>query len=134
MSTPRQRLRLTVLAALVSLPSKFSALIGEPLSVNSTFCSGSCWIETLNGKPVSRLNFEGVATNAAGTVAVSRWNGVDLVDGANELRAVIRNEDGSKAKGIRRTIHFSGGPIRAEFVPERSSLVADGNRPRFKSR
>ncbi|MGI9235724.1 MAG: OmpA family protein [Woeseiaceae bacterium] len=81
---------------------------------------------TLNDVPVSRLNFAGEATNAAGTVAVSRWAGIDLADGANKLRAVIRNEDGSKAKGIRRTIHFTGGPIRAEFVPELSSLVADG--------
>ncbi len=39
---------------------------------------------------------------------------------------MIRNEDGSKAKGIRRTIHFTGGPIRAELVEEQSTLVADG--------
>ena len=84
---------------------------------------------TLNGEPVNKLNFAGVATNAAGTVAVSRWTGVDLVDGANQLRAVIRNKDGSKTKGIRRTIHFTGGPIRAEFVPELSSLIADGKTP-----
>jgi len=81
---------------------------------------------SLNDVPVSGLNFEGATTNSAGTVVVSRWNGVDLVDGANKLRAVIWNEDGSKAKGIRRTIHFTGGPIRGEFVPELSTLVADG--------
>jgi uncharacterized repeat protein (TIGR01451 family) len=81
---------------------------------------------TLNNKPVSKLNFDGVATNAADTVAISRWVGVDLVDGANQLRAVIRNMDGSKARGIRRTIHFTGTPIRAEFVEEHSTLVADG--------
>jgi uncharacterized repeat protein (TIGR01451 family) len=81
---------------------------------------------TLNGVPVSKLNFAGEAKNASGTVAVTRWAGIDLVDGANQLRAVIRNADGSKAKGIRRTIHFSGGPIRAEFVEELSTLVADG--------
>ena len=39
---------------------------------------------------------------------------------------MIRNADGSKAKGIRRTIHFTGGPIRAEIVEEQSILVADG--------
>ncbi|MGB5336075.1 MAG: OmpA family protein [Woeseiaceae bacterium] len=81
---------------------------------------------TLNGVSVNKLNFAGEAKNLAGTVAVSRWAGVDLTDGANELRAVIRNADGSKAKSIRRTIHFSGGPIRAELVEELSSLVADG--------
>jgi uncharacterized repeat protein (TIGR01451 family) len=81
---------------------------------------------TLNGRPVNKLNFAGEAKNVAGTVALSRWAGIDLVDGANELRAVIRNADGSKAKGIRRTIHYSGGPIRGEFVEELSSLIADG--------
>ncbi len=81
---------------------------------------------TLNGAPVSKLNFDGMAANAAGTIAVSRWMGVDLVEGANELRAVIRNADGSKAQGIRRTIHFTGTPIRAELVEELSDLVADG--------
>ena len=81
---------------------------------------------TLNGDPVNRMNFAGEATNIAGTVAVSRWAGVTLQDGANELRAVIRNADGSKAKGIRRTVHFTGGPIRAEVVDELSTLVADG--------
>ena len=81
---------------------------------------------TLNGLPVSNLNFDGMSVNAAGTIAISRWIGVDLVEGANELRAVIRNADGSKAKGIRRTIHFTGTPIRAEFVEELSDLVADG--------
>jgi uncharacterized repeat protein (TIGR01451 family) len=81
---------------------------------------------TLNDEPVNKLNFAGQAMNASGTVVVTRWAGVDLVDGANKLRAVIRNADGSKAKGIRRTIHYTGGPIRAEFVEERSMLVADG--------
>lgn len=81
---------------------------------------------TLNDKPVSKLNLDSTSTNAAGTVTITRWVGVDLVDGANELRAVIWNADGSKAKGIRRTIHFTGTPIRAEFAPELSTLVADG--------
>ncbi|MGI9247900.1 MAG: OmpA family protein [Woeseiaceae bacterium] len=81
---------------------------------------------TLNDKPVSKLNFDSVATNAADTVAISRWVGVDLVDGANKLRAVVWNEDGSKAKGIRRTIYYTGTPIRAEFVEELSTLIADG--------
>jgi hypothetical protein len=81
---------------------------------------------SINGKAVDKLNFAGEATNKAGTVAVSRWAGVDLDDGANLLRAVIRNTDGSKVKSIRRTIHFTGGPIRAELVAEQSFLVADG--------
>lgn len=81
---------------------------------------------TLNGAAVNELTFTGVTTNTAGTVAVSVWTGVALVDGTNELRAVVWNADGSKATGIRRTIHYTGGPIRAEIVKEKSRLIADG--------
>jgi outer membrane protein OmpA-like peptidoglycan-associated protein len=81
---------------------------------------------TLNDAPVSNLNFEGAAENAGGTVAISRWNGVDLLDGENRFEVVVWNQDGSKAYGKKRTINFAGSPIRAEFVPEKSNLVADG--------
>ncbi len=84
---------------------------------------------TVNGDPVSKLNIDGSARNAAGTVAITRWVGVDLVDGGNEIRAVIWNADGTKAKGIRRTIHFTGTPIRGEFVAGLSTLIADGKTP-----
>lgn len=81
---------------------------------------------TINDDPVSKLNFDGSEENLRGTVAVSRWQGVPLVDGENEIRAVIWNADGSKAKGIIRTIHYTGTPIRAEFLKDQSTLVADG--------
>ena len=81
---------------------------------------------TLNGTLVSNLNFEGTLENAAGTVAVSRWLGVDLHDGDNEFIAIVWNADGSKADEVRRTIVFAGMPIRAELVLEASNLIADG--------
>ena len=81
---------------------------------------------TINDAPVSKLNFDNSQTSANGEIVVSRWEGVDLVDGANKLRAVILNADGSKARTLRRTIHFTGTPIRAEFVPDASTLAADG--------
>ena len=80
----------------------------------------------LNGTLVSNLNFEGTLENAAGSVAVSRWLGVDLHDGDNEFIAIIWNADGSKAEEFRRTIVFAGMPIRAELVLEASNLIADG--------
>jgi hypothetical protein len=81
---------------------------------------------TINGAPVSEVSFEGVEANAAGTVAISRWNGVDLTDGENDLRAIVVNADGTTAKSVRRTVNFAGMPIRAELVHESSTLVADG--------
>jgi uncharacterized repeat protein (TIGR01451 family) len=80
----------------------------------------------LNGAPVSSLNFDMLAMNDTRTVAVSRWKGVDLQDGENDIRAVIRNSDGRVVETITRHIFYSGPPIRAEFLREESTLVADG--------
>jgi len=80
----------------------------------------------LNGAPVNSLNFDTLALNPSRTVAVSRWKGVDLQDGANEIRAVVRNAQGDRLKTITRSIFYAGAPIRGEFLPEESTLVADG--------
>ena len=80
----------------------------------------------LNDVPVSALNFDAMAMNNSRTVAVSRWKGVDLNDGNNELRVIVSNADGSRAKAIRREVYYSGPAIRGEFVEELSTLVADG--------
>ena len=80
----------------------------------------------LNGAPVSSLNFDTLAANSSRTVAISRWKGVDLQDGQNEIRAVVRNASGMALKTITRRIYYSGSPIRARFLPEESTLVADG--------
>jgi uncharacterized repeat protein (TIGR01451 family) len=75
--------------------------------------SVSVWV---NGSPVHAANFDAIAVNKAGTVAVTTLKGVELEDGENKLRAVIADADGQNAQTIRRTIHFSGMPIRAELV------------------
>ena len=80
----------------------------------------------LNDRPVSALNFDGIVSNAEGTFAISRWAGVDLKDGANNLRAIVRNADGTIARTLRRTISYTGAPIRGEIVSDMSVLVADG--------
>ena len=82
---------------------------------------------TLNGRPLNALNFDGLATNEARTVAVSRWKGVDLQNGANEIRVEVTNADGTVARVIDRTIYYSGIAVRGEIVADMSVLVADGN-------
>jgi uncharacterized repeat protein (TIGR01451 family) len=79
-----------------------------------------------NGAVVSPLNFDGVETNESGTVSVSRWRGVDLRDGANELIAIVRDSEGSELQRLTRTVHYAGGAVRAKIVREASTLVADG--------
>ncbi len=80
----------------------------------------------MNGRPVSELNFEGVETNAANSVALSRWRGVDLVDGDNRLVASVHAADGSVAAELTRIVRYGSGGVRAELVAEESLLTADG--------
>ena len=80
----------------------------------------------INGAVVSPLNFDGVESNQANTVSVSRWRGVDLRDGANELIAIVRDAEGNELQRLTRTVHYAGGAVRAEIVRESSTLVADG--------
>ncbi len=82
----------------------------------------------LNGRPVPALNFDGATANRAKTAAISRWRGVDLVDGDNQLVAVIRNADGSEAARVTRVVHYGGGAVRAELDRGASLLTADGRR------
>lgn len=80
----------------------------------------------INGVSASSLNFDGVVTNQAKTVSVSHWIGIDLLDGENELRAVITDADGNEISKLTRSVHFAGGAVRAEFIAEQSTLLADG--------
>jgi uncharacterized repeat protein (TIGR01451 family) len=81
---------------------------------------------SINNAPISALNFDGTTHNNAKTIAVSRWIGIDLKDGDNTLLAIIRDANGTEVTRLTRTVHFAGGAVRAEFVKEHSSLVADG--------
>ncbi len=81
---------------------------------------------SINGRAVNALNYDGVALNAANTVALSRWRGVDLSDGDNTLAARIFDADGKVVWQQQRVVHYGGGPVRAEVDRAASKLVADG--------
>ena len=84
---------------------------------------------TLNGVEVPRFNFEGEFSNGANTVSLSRWRGIDLVDGDNALVARELDAQGNEVARLERSLHYAGPPFRAELVPELSRLVADGATP-----
>ena len=81
---------------------------------------------TQNGELVSRFNFEGTFQNKAHSVSLSRWRGVDLVDGDNQFVAKEVDADGKTIASIERLIHYAGPPFQVELLPEQSVLVADG--------
>lgn len=80
----------------------------------------------LNGEPVSNLNFEGMEKNTKGTIALSRWRGVDLQDSDNLFEALLIHSSGKEIDRIKHVVHYSGEAVKAEFVADKSVLVADG--------
>ena len=82
----------------------------------------------LNNKPVPQVNYDGTARNRAGT-SLSRWSGVDLVEGDNVFEAVILNNAGIEKQRLTRKVHFSAPPVHAVLVKEQSVLKADGITP-----
>ena len=80
----------------------------------------------LNGQTVSALNFDGLVTNVDRTFAISRWAGVDLKNGKNVIKAVVKDAGGDIVQTITRDLVYTGSPIRGEIVQDMSVLVADG--------
>jgi uncharacterized repeat protein (TIGR01451 family) len=79
-----------------------------------------------NGEAVSALNFDGTLKNADKSIVVSVWRGVPLVEGDNVFTAEVLDADGKVVQTLSRNIVYANTPVRAELVPEESSLVADG--------
>ncbi len=114
-------------AWLLPEPNHAAAIASVNVAIQHT--PGTVLELTQNGVVVPRFNFEGEFSNGAKTVLLSRWRGVDLVDGDNAF--VVRELDaaGNEVARIERSLHYAGPPFRAEFVPELSRLVADGATP-----
>lgn len=83
----------------------------------------------LNGKEVSELNSEGTIKRPDNEVAVSLWIGIALKDDDNTFEAVQYDDSGKETERLKRVIHYSGAPVKAELVPAKSKLVADGKNP-----
>lgn len=82
----------------------------------------------LNGKKVSPLNYDGSNTNKSRTVTIRRWFGVDIniKNRNNTLLVIAKDSTGKEVARKTHNIHFSGVPTSAQFLPEESTLVADG--------
>jgi uncharacterized repeat protein (TIGR01451 family) len=89
---------------------------------------------SVNGTVVSSRNFTGTKVNADHTAAASEWLGVPLLEGDNSLVAEIM-EGKQVVQRVERKVHYSGVPVRAELVADKSTLVADGkSRPQLAIR
>ena len=81
---------------------------------------------TVNDAPAGALTFDGERKSPDETMSVSIWRGIELQDRDNALRATVRNQDGSVAQELARTVHYSGAPLNVQLLKDRSVLVANG--------
>lgn len=80
----------------------------------------------LNGHEVAAENFAGRDVSIMRTIGLSRWRGVDLLDGVNRIEAVIADESGREVARIARNIDFIDKAQRAFMLPEKTRAFADG--------
>ncbi len=81
---------------------------------------------TINGEDTHPLDFQGNEKNIFGTTSISRWKGMSLVVGNNTIEAILLDSNGNEIDRKTREIHLADFPARAEFIPDKSLLVADG--------
>ena len=80
----------------------------------------------INNQPVDPLAFEGTRGGPGNAWGVSVWRGIPLSGARNVLTATVTDPDGSVAAELERAVQFVSAPWRAEIVPAKSRLVADG--------
>lgn len=78
------------------------------------------------GKPVPGFHFEGTKVSPQGRVLTSLWRNIHLENGENRFVARIHDRDDRLVATLERTLILATAPVRAELVPERSILVANG--------
>jgi len=80
----------------------------------------------LNGEKVDMLNYDGFVKESNKKRIISKYRGIDIIDGDNILEAKILAKDGSVKKTIKRKVHLSTSPVLAKVLKEKSSLLSDG--------
>lgn len=80
----------------------------------------------LNGVRTPPANYAGSDVDLSQRTAITRWRGVDLVEGENHFIAIIKNAENTEVERIERTITYVTEALRATYLPERSHLFADG--------
>lgn len=80
----------------------------------------------VDGNPVAPLAFDGSRNAPDNSFAVSLWRGVPIGDRDTVLTARILDANGVQVQVLTRTVHYSVTPMNAQFLRDKSLLVADG--------
>lgn len=81
---------------------------------------------TVNGRPASELARDPPLYDSRRTLAVTKWRGIPLQEGANRLVVTYTDAAGAATAKLERVVHYGGSAVRAEVDAARSVLVADG--------
>ncbi|MCB2096068.1 MAG: DUF11 domain-containing protein [Parvularculaceae bacterium] len=80
----------------------------------------------LNGHEVPVENFDGRDVSVMRTVALTRWKGVDLLEGENRFEAVLKDKDGAEVTRVTRNVDYVNTALRANIMVEETRAFADG--------
>lgn len=80
----------------------------------------------LNGYDVPLTNFQARDSSSDRSVMLSRWRGVDILDGQNVFIAKIKDKSGNVVQTIRKEVHYIDTIARVTPVMDQSVLIADG--------
>jgi uncharacterized repeat protein (TIGR01451 family) len=86
------------------------------------------------GRAVPGFHFEGTRSgpsvvgtaNETGKMATTLWRNVHLVNGENRFVAKIFDSNNRLVSELTQILHLATTPVKAEFVPSQSKLVANG--------
>ena len=80
----------------------------------------------LNGKEIDKRHITSRENNALGLASITRWRGVDLIEGENYFEIDVTDKNGQHIKTLKEMIVFVKDVARATPVVDQSILVADG--------
>ncbi len=80
----------------------------------------------LNGTKVDMLNYDGFVKSRDKKQMISKYRGIDIINGDNFLEMKVMDKSGKILKTIQRKIHLSTSPVRAKILENKSFLRSDG--------
>lgn len=88
--------------------------------------AGSTLKLRMNGIAVPDINLDVSQVSGDKTFLITQYQGVPLNEGDNRLEVEVRGAGGALIEKFGRTLHYANSVARAELVPLRSTLIADG--------
>ena len=107
-------------------PAEGESMDDPSLAIGIAYPFGKRISLLVNGQPVSNLSAQKTIANRGAGVAMRRWHGIDLPDGASRIEAMITDGKGKEIDRVERIVHYVTEPARATVLSEQSVLMADG--------